>query len=160
MGTSFPQMPNGFNPASSSFLPGGFSQFNKTGVPGLMGGSAYPPGSSMTSMMDDLNNQVASVTKGPNGENVVDWAKNLAAGQAQGSKMPSNQGVQSQQASRGNTGSLAANSPSGGQLTLLLLADALEQVVQKLKGGKGKNTQNQGDAETAFGGLNGFCAQA
>lgn len=170
MGAGFPQMPGGFNQYPPSYLPGGFSQFNNTGVPGMMGGDAYPPGSSMTGFMDDLNNQVASATRGPNGESVLDWANNLAAGNGQGPvqtpQAPMGVGPTSQapQSGQPKMGSLSQNPPSGGQLALLLLAEVLEQVLeqvlQKLKGGKGKQAQNQGNAETAFGAQKGFCAQA
>lgn len=166
MGAGFPQMPSGSNLYPPSFMPGGFSQFSNTGVPGMMGGYAYPPGSEMTRFMDSMNNHVAAVTKGPNGESVVDWAKNLAAGQGQNPQAiqspagTQNFGLQPQQTGQPNAKSFAANAPSGGQLVLLLLAEVLEHVLQKLKGSKCKKAQGQGDVETAFGGQNGFCAQA
>lgn len=74
----------GYSPYASSFLPGGFSQFTYTGVPGFTGGFAYPPGSQMTQLMDGLNNQVAAATQGPYGGSIVDWAQGLLAGQQAG----------------------------------------------------------------------------
>ena len=143
MGTGFPQIPGGgFNAYQPSSQPAGGSQFSKTGVPGLNGGPSYPPGSDMTKFMDGLNNEVSSVTKGPNGESVVDWAKNLAA-HSKGQVNPQ---------------SAAANSPSGGQLLSLMLADLMQQAMLKLKG-KGGNADNQGQPD-AFGGKQGFCYQA
>jgi hypothetical protein len=59
------------------------SHFASTGVPGLTGGFAYPPGSDMASFMDNINNTVTAATRGPNGGSVVDWANGLAAQAAQ-----------------------------------------------------------------------------
>lgn len=162
MGTGFPQMPNGsgYNPYPPSYLPGGGSQFNKTGIPGMNGGPSYPPGSPMTQFMDGLNNQIASVTSGPNGGGVVDWAKSLAAGAKQPTSAPQSQGGQPQVPSTGSTGSAGSGAPSGGQLLALMLADLMEQAMLKLKG-QGGNAKNQGEpGETAFGGKNGFCFKA
>lgn len=73
-------MMSGYSP---SYIPGGFSQFSATGVPGMNGGYAYPPGSAMTQFMDSINNTVAIATAGPGGGSIVDWARSLAAGQNQ-----------------------------------------------------------------------------
>jgi hypothetical protein len=63
--------------------PASISNFASTGVPGMTGGFAYPPGSSMTTFMDTINNTVSAATRGPNGVSVVGWANGLAAQAAQ-----------------------------------------------------------------------------
>lgn len=162
MGAGFPQMPsgNGYNAYPPSFLPGGGSQFSKTGVSGLNGGPSYPPGSDMTRFMDGLNNQIASVTSGPNGGGVVDWAKSLAAGAKKPLSAPQSESGKPQTPSTKSTGSAGSGAPSGGQLLAMMLEDLKEQAMLKLKG-QGGNTKNQGEAgETSFGGKNGFCFNA
>lgn len=52
--------------------------FNATGIPGLTGGYAYPPGSSMTQFMDNVNGLAGRATRMDNGQDVVSWANGLA----------------------------------------------------------------------------------
>ncbi|WP_373531811.1 hypothetical protein [Vampirovibrio sp.] len=57
--------------------------FNANGIPGLTGGYAYPPGSSMTQFMDNINGITASATRGADGQDVISWANGLAQQAAQ-----------------------------------------------------------------------------
>lgn len=69
--------------AAAAAVPLPISSFSTTGVPGLAGGYAYPPGSDMTKFMDNINQTVAAADQGPGGVSVVDWANGLAAQAAQ-----------------------------------------------------------------------------
>lgn len=57
---------------------GGMVSFASTGIPGLTGGYAYPPGSEMSNFLDGLNGTVAAATRGPDGSSVIAWAQALA----------------------------------------------------------------------------------
>ena len=52
--------------------------YNATGIPGLTGGYAYPPGSSMTQFMDNVSSLAGRATRLENGQDVVSWANGLA----------------------------------------------------------------------------------
>jgi hypothetical protein len=49
--------------------------FAKTGIPG----TPYGPGSSMAKFLGNLNSQVASATRNPDGTSVIAWAEKLEA---------------------------------------------------------------------------------
>ena len=125
MNPGFSPVMGGYNGYPPSLLPGGFSQFNVTGIVGAGGGFAYPPGSQVTQMMDTLNNQVASATQGPYGGSVVDWAQSLAAGQQ----------AQPQQPQQGGPG----GGGSGVELIGMLLGVLLQAVAEKLKAQKAED---------------------
>ena len=63
--------------AASSIQPI-YSNYAQTGIASISGsGYAYPPGSTMASFMDNINNTVASCSAGPNGGSIIDWANGL-----------------------------------------------------------------------------------
>lgn len=74
------------NPMMPGMPTGGRSQmystpgFTQTGVPGLGGGYAFPPGSQMCIFMDGLNQTVRAANVSPTGQgDVISWAQGLAA---------------------------------------------------------------------------------
>lgn|GEM_PF-4904571 len=65
-------------PTSPSSIQPIYSNYAKTGVTSITGnGYAYPPSSSMTSFMDNINNTVAAACAGPSGGSIIDWANGL-----------------------------------------------------------------------------------
>jgi hypothetical protein len=54
------------------------THYSLTGIPGMAGGYAYPPGSEMTRFMDSINSVVSQASAGPYGGSIVDWAQGLA----------------------------------------------------------------------------------
>jgi len=54
------------------------THYSITGIPGMGGGYAYPPGSEMTRFMDSINAVVSQASAGPYGGSIVDWAQGLA----------------------------------------------------------------------------------
>ena len=54
------------------------THYSLTGIPGMAGGYAYPPGSEMTRFMDSINAVVSQASAGPYGGSIVDWAQGLA----------------------------------------------------------------------------------
>lgn len=102
-----------------------FTNYTQTGIPGVSGGYAYPPGSPMSQFMDGVNNTAIQATRGPSGENVVSWATNLAQ-QAQARKQATGTSLVS------GTGGSAAAGSSGGALmqvlqTLMTMLASLQQ---------------------------------
>jgi hypothetical protein len=58
-----PQM--GMGMGMGSYYSAQRTMFTYTGIPGLSGGYAYPPGSYMTRFMDQLNNTLANASMMP-----------------------------------------------------------------------------------------------
>lgn len=83
------------------------TNYTSTGIAGLTGGYAYPPGSTMTQFLDSVNNTAAAAMVGPNGQDVVSWANGLAQ-QQQARKMA--------QAQAGLTGSAGTAANSSNEL--------------------------------------------
>ncbi len=107
------------------------SLYSSTGIPSLDGQSyAYPPGSPMTSFMDDLNSRVGLATKSPDGSSdVMTWANGLVM-QAQLRKQQQ-QALMAQQLQAGATGSASASGASSiGQMLQMLMSMLMSQLQQ------------------------------
>jgi hypothetical protein len=95
------------------------TSYNATGIPGLTGGYAYPPGSSMTQFMDGITGMANQATfSGANGQDTVSWAMGLAQ-QAQANK----------QAQMNSGGSGSAN---GGNASISQIMQALMSIMSSL----------------------------
>lgn len=65
------------NTTTGSTVPA-LSNYTQTGIAGVDGGYAYPPGSSMVQFRDNINNTAAAACMSPDGtQSVMDWANNL-----------------------------------------------------------------------------------
>lgn len=108
------------------------TQFSATGIPALDGQSyAYPPGSPMTSFMDDINNRVSLATRSPDGTtDITTWANGLAL-QAQQRKQQQQALLAQQMGLQGAAGSGAASGAGGmGQMLQMLLSMLMSQIQQ------------------------------
>lgn len=108
------------------------TQFSATGIPTLDGQSyAYPPGSPMTSFMDDINNRVSLATRSPDGvTDITTWANGLVL-QAQQRKQQQQALLAQQMGLQGAAGSGAASGAGGmGQMLQMLLSMLMSQVQQ------------------------------
>lgn len=54
------------------------TNYSATGIPGLNGGYAYAPGTSMAQFMDGVNATTSMATQMPGGQSIIGWATGLA----------------------------------------------------------------------------------
>ena len=117
---------------------GGLVSFASTGIPGLNGGYAYPPGSEMASFLDNLNGTVASASHAPDGSSIIAWANGLA--QQAAIRQQQQAQLQAQQAQ-----AAAAQAASAGDSLMQMLQDLLNMLMSKVaaKNGTAQNAPQQ-----------------